>query len=362
MKRLASIAQIALFAVLVPASAAPVAAEPLTNLFMLHHSTGRNVIEEGDVRGWIDTHNLSEGAAFEFWDHDYNHIGLTGPDGTKLETSYGIPDDNTDPDGLLTLWTTPNDARDQILANHEVIAFKSCYPASDIESDTELETRKAWYLAMRDVFDQHPDKVFVVMSQPPLHRLNTNKDAADRARAFANWLKSDAYLAGHDNVVCLDFFDQFAAPDDGADTANMLRWEYERSHYSSDSHPNTHANEIVGPWFAAKLVDAASALDAALTDAGAPRLGLALGAHPNPFNPRTTLSFTLSEPGPVSLAVYDLTGARVALLADRVFPAGDHAVSWDGGDATGRPLPSGVYLARAATRDAVQTRRMTLVR
>ncbi len=45
--------------------------------------------------------------------------------------------------------------------------FKSCFPASNIESDEELEQRKTWYaLGMRDVMDAHPDKVFVVMSQP----------------------------------------------------------------------------------------------------------------------------------------------------------------------------------------------------
>lgn len=354
---------IALLAALVLPPADRVQAEPLTNLFMLHHSTGRNVIVEGDVRTWIDDYNQAEGASFEFWDHDYNDIGLTGPDGDNLETSYDIPNDNTDPDGLLELWTTDNGARDLILANHEVIAFKSCYPASDIESDAELETRQAWYLSMRDVFDQYPEKVFVVMSQPPLHRLVTNKAAADRARAFANWLASDAYLAGHDNLACIDLFNELAAPDDGSDTANMLRYEYERSHSGTDSHPNVTANEAVGPWFAAKLVEAASTLDAALTGADvAPRPDLSLGAHPNPFNPRTTLSFTLSEPGPVTLAVYDLMGARVDLVADRVFAAGDHALSWDGRDDAGQPLPSGVYMARAVSRGAEQTRRMTLVR
>ena len=338
-------------------------ADPLSNLFLLHHSTGRNIIEEGDVRAWIDDYNSAEGTTFAFWDHDYNYIGLTGPDGEKLYTSYDIPDDNTDPDGLLQLWTTSNDARDMILANHELIAFKSCYPASDIESDAELETRKAWYLAMRDVFDRYPEKVFVVLSQPPLHRLVTNDAAATRARAFADWLKSDAYLDGHDNLVCIDLFNELAEPDDGGDTANRLRYEYERSHTGTDSHPNTAANETVGPWFAARLIEAASALDAALTGADdVPVAALTLAAYPNPFNPRTALSFSLSDAGHVTLAIYDLKGARVDVLADRVFPAGDHVVAWDGRGADGAALPSGVYLARAITGREVQTRRMTLVR
>ncbi len=360
MKRISQLTAALALAVLLVGSAA---AEPLTNLFMLHHSTGRNLIDEGDVRGWIDDYNATQGTSFEFWDHDYNYIGLTDPDGTTLGTTYAIPDDNTDPEGLLTLWTTSNSARDLILNSHEVIAFKSCYPASDIESDTELEERKTWYLSMRDVFDQFPEKVFIVMSQPPRHRLATNVTEADRARAFADWLKSDTYLAGHDNIVCMDLFNEFAQADDGSSTRNMLRYEYERSHYNSDSHPNTLASETAGPWLADGFVAAASTLDAMTGIGDAPaQARLTLGNHPNPFNPRTTVSFTLSESGPVTLAIYDLSGARVDLLADRVYPAGAHAVSWDGRGANGLPLPSGIYLARAVTGTAVQTRRMTLVR
>ena len=239
--------------VIVLAAAAPAA--ELSNLFMLHHSTGRNLIQEGDVRGWIDSWNTDKGTALEFWDHDYNHIGMTDPNGHLVGTSYAIPDDNTDPDGLLTLWTTQNAAKDAILANHEVIAFKSCYPASNIETDAELAERKQWYLQMRDVFDQHPNHVFLVMSQPPRHRLATNTAEADRAREFASWLVSDEYLAGHPNVVGFDLFTHFANPDDGSGTRNMLRYEFERSHYNSDSHPNTLANQTVGPLLAQAIVD-----------------------------------------------------------------------------------------------------------
>ncbi|MBU0743422.1 hypothetical protein KKG45_13715 [bacterium] len=343
--------------------AGPAAAAPLTNLFMLHHSTGRNLIAEGDVRGWFAEYTAANGTAYDFWDHDYNYIGLTAPDGSLLGTTYGIPGDNTDPDGLLALWTTANGARDQILANHQVIGFKSCYPASNIETDTELEERKQLYLQMRDVFDQYPDKVFVVMSQPPRHRLSTSAAEADRARDFADWLASDAYLAGHDNVVCIDLFNELAQADDGSATRNMLRYEYERSHYDVDSHPNTLANETAGPWFVSHFVEAASALDRSTAGGNAPaRVCLRLSSHPNPFNPRTTVVFALDAPARVALAVYDLSGARVALLADGVFPAGDHAFAWDGRDVRGTPLASGVYLARAVTRGAVQTRRMTLVR
>jgi len=234
----------------------------LTNLFFLHHSTGNGLIEGGDMRGVIDTYNTDNGTAFDFWDHGYNAEGLRDADGAWTGAGYDIPGDNTDPDGLHTLWTTSNAARTAILANHEVIAFKSCFPASAITTPQMLDQYKAWYREMRDFFDTRPDRLFVVMSTPPLHRLATNLSEADRARAFADWLSSDQYLAGHPNVVCFDLFDALAQPDDGSVRRNMLLWDYEGSHSSSDSHPNALANQTVGPAFAYFLIDAAAAYDA----------------------------------------------------------------------------------------------------
>ncbi len=233
----------------------------LTNLFFLHHSTGEAIIDEGNMRGYFDNYNNTHGTDYEFWDHGYNDDGLRDPDGDVVGC-YNIPDDNTDPDGLYYLWTSSKtdavNCRNQIMSNHEVIAFKSCFPASDIPDEQELNQRKTWYLAMRNYFDQHPERLFVVMSTPPLHRLATDKTAAKNARRFANWLKSSEYLSGHPNVVCFDLFNELAKADDGSSTANMLKYEYEQDHSDSDSHPNTLANQTVGPVFAQFLIDAAA--------------------------------------------------------------------------------------------------------
>jgi len=231
----------------------------LTNLFFLHHSTGNGFIEEGDMRGWIAGYNATHGTDYELWDHGYNAEGLRDPSGTFVKMNYSIPGDNTDPDGLHTLWTTSNGARATIMDRHEVIAFKSCFPASAIPDLATLNQYKQWYREMRNYFDAHPEKVFVVMSTPPLHRLSTNTTEADNARAFANWLKSADYLGGHANVVCFDLFDMLARADDGSATRNMLRYSYEQSHADGDSHPNTLANQTVGPAFAEFLVTAAGA-------------------------------------------------------------------------------------------------------
>ena len=52
-------------------------------------------------------------------------------------------------------------------------------------------------------------------------------------------------------------------------------------------------------------------------------------SQPNPFATRTTFRYRLQESGPVSLAIYDLTGRRVAQVVDAVLPAGPHEAAWD---------------------------------
>jgi len=67
---------------------------------------------------------------------------------------------------------------------------------------------------------------------------------------------------------------------------------------------------------------------------------------PNPFNPRTTLRFELTAGATVELAVFDVSGRRIATLAAGHRAAGRHEAVWQGRDDDGRSVPSGVYLAR----------------
>jgi hypothetical protein len=235
---------------------------PLSKLFFLHHSTGWGIISEGNVRGCVADYNATHATAFEFWDQGYNGDGVRDQDGAYYDTTYFVPNDNTDPDGLHYLWTS-NEAdavacRDGFLATYDVIAFKSCFPASGIYDAAMLQQYKDWYLAIRDTLDLHPDKLFVVMSTPPLVPAATNAEDAARARQFANWFKNSGYLTGHPNIVYFDLFDALAAPIGSGPEANMLRAEY-RGTIEGDSHPNAVGNAAVGPVFAQFLIDSALA-------------------------------------------------------------------------------------------------------
>jgi hypothetical protein len=86
-------------------------------------------------------------------------------------------------------------------------------------------------------------------------------------------------------------------------------------------------------------------------------------AYPNPFNPRTSISFELMEPGRVDLTIYDVAGRLVRrLIAGEMRGNGQHVAVWDGTDEAGRAAASGVYLYRMTAGQVEETRRMALVR
>lgn len=68
--------------------------------------------------------------------------------------------------------------------------------------------------------------------------------------------------------------------------------------------------------------------------------------YPNPFNPATAIRYSLPNAAEVRLAVYDLAGREVAVLADGFYSAGSYTYEWQALDRRGVPLPSGIYFAR----------------
>lgn len=83
---------------------------------------------------------------------------------------------------------------------------------------------------------------------------------------------------------------------------------------------------------------------------------------PNPFNASTMLRIVLNESGKVRLSIYNVVGQEVAVLAEGVMHAGPHTVLWDGRDAQGVAVGSGLYFARLEAEGVVHTRKLLLIR
>jgi hypothetical protein len=86
------------------------------------------------------------------------------------------------------------------------------------------------------------------------------------------------------------------------------------------------------------------------------------GNYPNPFNPSTTISFTLPSAGSARLSVYDITGRKVRELVNGQMGAGVHSVVWDGRDEGGNAVSSGLYFSRLIQGEMAVSRGMTLVK
>lgn len=86
------------------------------------------------------------------------------------------------------------------------------------------------------------------------------------------------------------------------------------------------------------------------------------GNYPNPFNPTTTIEFSLARAGQVRLDVYDLRGLRVRRLVAENLPAGAHSVSWNGTDDRGRSQAAGVYFVRLQAPDGTLSHKVALIK
>lgn len=90
---------------------------------------------------------------------------------------------------------------------------------------------------------------------------------------------------------------------------------------------------------------------------------LALDApSPNPFNPATTIRYQLPRAGSVQLHVYDAAGRPIASLVDGWRPVGSHQEMWNGRDALGLPVSSGVYFVRLVAGGEARTRKIVLLK
>jgi flagellar hook assembly protein FlgD len=84
--------------------------------------------------------------------------------------------------------------------------------------------------------------------------------------------------------------------------------------------------------------------------------------YPNPFNPRTTVSYTVPSRGHVSITIYDTNGALVRTLFNGEHNAGAFTTEWDGLADNGSAVGSGIYFARIVQNGETRTNKMTILK
>ncbi len=111
--------------------------------------------------------------------------------------------------------------------------------------------------------------------------------------------------------------------------------------------------------------EASETVSVELTSGGnetAPAVNGLSGNYPNPFNPTTTISFSVKEDGPVKLEVFNLRGQKVKTLINDSRKAGNHKVLWEGTDNSNRSVASGFYMYKMSTKNYSSTKKMLLMK
>jgi hypothetical protein len=235
-------------------------------IIFLHHSTGQGVYNDGNVATWISNYNTAHSTNYQISDRWYP------------SDPYPYADDNYSYD-YWNLWingqcnnsSVYSECLGSLTQNYNIIIYKHCYPGSDIDADEAtpsvsssartLANYKLQYRALRNLFDSYPNNKFIIWTLAPRHRLATTTERAARAKAFVDWVKNQFLTEdgkSHPNIYIFDFWgnvaETSATPTQGV--VNCLKYSYEKYHTGdSDSHPNTLANQTVGPIFAQFIVN-----------------------------------------------------------------------------------------------------------
>ena len=84
--------------------------------------------------------------------------------------------------------------------------------------------------------------------------------------------------------------------------------------------------------------------------------------YPNPFNPVTTIYYSVKEKSTIKIEIYNLRGQIVKSLVNETREAGSHNVVWNGLDNADKPVSSGIYLYKMKSGNYVSSKKMILMR
>jgi hypothetical protein len=125
---------------------------------------------------------------------------------------------------------------------------------------------------------------------------------------------------------------------------------------------NVQSFTIGGQQFAIDNVCVTTASDATAVGDAPLAMAALQPSYPNPFNPSTTLRFSLERPGHVRLTIHDVAGRLVRTLVDEPRGAGDHRVMWDGRDERGATAASGIYFVKLVSGESADIGKITMLK
>jgi hypothetical protein len=257
-----------------------------------------------------------------------------------------------------TSWVTPTE--DALSANPDInlVMWSWCGGCSD---NTE-EGISIYLDAMNRLEQDYPDVIFVYMTGH-LDGTGPSGNLYQRNNQIRSYCEANGKLL-------FDFADIESYDPDGVwypDETDACGWcsDWCAAHdcptCSNCAHSHCFNCYQKGKAFWWMLCALAAGMDAGVDEPAT--TGLRLNQNrPNPFGPETSFSYSLSSPGRVKLAVYDLSGRLVTELVDADRPAGTFQATWNRADDRGGNVAAGVYFARLTCGDATESRKLVVIK
>ncbi len=273
------------------------------------------------------------------------------------------PDPEDEVTYTLEISTSEGFELENIVHRHFTDDVEHLYTLGDLPDETTLY----WHVIATDLEEQSTASdyrsLLIRYPDPPgAFSLVTPADStvAGLEPISFTWRRAIDPDTDPETVYTLEFSDtpdfedgpDIAVDADGDTTVTVWSEEYGvwywRVHAGDNNTTGTYSTEVY------TLILQGSDVDDDLSELPA---SFALESWPNPFNPSTTITFSIPAAGMVRLAVYDIVGREVTVLLDHAMREGIHSVTFDGSD-----LPSGIYFCRLDHDSHSLMRKLTLVK
>ncbi len=215
---------------------APTTSEDTVNLIFIHHSVGENWLNYG-LCEMLNDNGYHVADTYYGW----NEMG----DRTDTTDWPDWFNDAVMPSVYSEMGTmTANNTIDPAPGENEIVMFKSCFPNSDVGNS--ITDEQEIYNSLLPYFSEHPDKMFILVTPPPMQNISSPK----KTRELANWLV-DGWLSDYNtgNVFVFDFYNVLTAPDnhhyfDGTNEVHNVTDPSNTLFYDDggDDHPNSEGS------------------------------------------------------------------------------------------------------------------------
>lgn len=220
------------------------------NLIFIHHSVGENWLNAG-LNQMLNDSNIHVADTYYGWREMGDRTDTADwPDWFNDDVMPSVYSELGNMTGYNTI--APADGENTI------IMFKSCFPNSDVGNS--IEDEKKIYLSLLDYFEKHQDKMFVLITPPPMQSISH----PEKTRELVNWLVSEnGWRSGYEgnNLFVFDFYNVLTAKDnhhmlvDGKE-AHIVESSSNTLYYDSwgDDHPSDAGSQKAAEEFVPLLL------------------------------------------------------------------------------------------------------------